>query len=577
MIRMKVSMDNKQLEQALLSEINGDEMFKHLEKICSYDRLSGSPAESDAIDYVVGVLKEIGLPVEVHAFEAYISNPIHGAVEVLGPNAFPVKAKTRAFSATTPEGGISGEVVYVPGSKDMFKDTETQKRIEALDLTGKIVITEGGGRSNMIAAQAKGAVGFIHLWPSDEDYVHEGTVSPVWGTPTPESVKILPKIPVVQITNGDGMKLLAMLEAGAVTVTLTTKTETRWQTLRLPVTEIKGESDEFVLVAGHIDSWHLGVTDNGTGNVACLEIARVFKKLQPHLKRSVRIAWWPGHSNGRYSGSSWYADHFWQDLYEKCVTYINIDSPGALGATDYSLISAVAENASLLCGIVSELTNQKVEWERPVRAGDQSFWGTGVTSAYMLLSSRPEGQRAAVGGCGLGWWWHTEEDTMDKAEKSVQVLDTKIHALTALRLAQADILPFDLKAIGAELESEIGQIGKAVAAHLDLSKVQAAAGAFLQEVGRFESGKLQLDADEANRRQLKALRFLTEINYTVGSKFDHDAAVPAKPVPGLQPAVSLSTLSPESDNYKFLRTKMDRERNRLQFAFRQATLTLSGQ
>lgn len=373
-------MERKALEQTFLAAINGDEMFKHLEKICSYDRLSGSKGEADAIDYIVHALKDWGLDVQVHEFDSYMSDPIHGAVEVLGPNAFPVKAKTRAFSATTPEGGVEGELVYVPGSKDMFKDFETHKKIEALDLRGKIVLSEGGGRANMIAARAKGAVGYIHLWPSDEPYVHEGTVSPVWGTPTPETVKLLPNIAVVQVTQADGNRLRDLVAGGAVRVRLTTKTETGWKRLRLPVTEIKGQTDQFVLVAGHIDSWHLGVTDNGTGNVACMEIARVAKQLQSHLKRGIRVAWWPGHSNARYSGSAWYADHFWQDLYENCVTYINIDSPGAANAIDYSLITAVAENSAFLCGVVSELTGQQVEWERPIRAGDQSFWGCGRKS-----------------------------------------------------------------------------------------------------------------------------------------------------------------------------------------------------
>lgn len=568
-------MNRKQIEQALLGEINGDEMFKHLEKICSYDRLSGSQGESDAIDYLVSVLKGWGLDVQVHEFEAYISNPIFGGVDVVGENGFPIKAKTRAFSATTPEGGIEGELVYVPGAKDMFRDYETKQRIEALDLRGKIVITEGGGRANMIAAQAKGAVGFIHMWPSDEEYVHEGTVSPVWGTPTPESMKLLPRIPVVQITNGDGEKLRQMTERSTVKLRLTTKTETKWAKLRIPVTEIKGKSDQFVLVAGHIDSWHLGVTDNGTGNVACMEIARVMKKLQPHLKRSIRVAWWPGHSNARYSGSAWYADTFWQDLYDNCITYVNIDSPGALNAVDYSLITAVAENAKFLCGVVSELTGQKVEWERPIRAGDQSFWGPGVPSAYMLLSNRPEGQRAAVGGCGMGWWWHTEEDTMDKADKAVQVLDTKIHALTALRMANADLFPFDLMALGDEIEAEINQIGEAIAPHLDLSGVMKAIAGYKQAVAAFEAAKSSIDADAANQKMLMAIRPLTEINYTVGSKFEHDAAVPAKPIPGLQPAMALAKLSPDSDQYKFLRAQMARERNRLSFAFVQAARALA--
>ncbi len=51
------------------------------------------------------------------------------------------------------------------------------------------------------------------------------------------------------------------------------------------------------------------------------------------LARGVRVAWWTGHSQGRYAGSQWYADNFWEDLHEHALININIDSPGAKGAT----------------------------------------------------------------------------------------------------------------------------------------------------------------------------------------------------------------------------------------------------
>lgn len=124
---------------------------------------------------------------------------------------------------------MEGELVYVSGARDMFKDTETHKRIEALDLQGKIVISEGGGWANMIAAQARGAVGYVHMWPSDESCVHEATVSPVWGTPTPETFRPLPRIPVVQVMHDDGVKLRDLAEKGNVKVRLTTKTEMGWR------------------------------------------------------------------------------------------------------------------------------------------------------------------------------------------------------------------------------------------------------------------------------------------------------------------------------------------------------------
>jgi hypothetical protein len=77
-------MAQNEMEQGLLNSISVDEMWQHLEQICSWDRLSGGPGEAAAVDYVVEVLKGYGLPVQVYEFDAYLSNPVFGGVEMLG-------------------------------------------------------------------------------------------------------------------------------------------------------------------------------------------------------------------------------------------------------------------------------------------------------------------------------------------------------------------------------------------------------------------------------------------------------------------------------------------------------------
>ena len=105
-------------------------------------------------------------------------------------------------------------------------------------------------------------------------------------------------------------------------------------------------------------------------------------------------------------------------------------------------------------------------------------------------------------------------------------------------------------------------------------KVAAAVAEYKAAVAKLEATK-SANPEAANRKMLMALRPLTEINYTIGSKFQHDAAVPAKPVPGLQPAANLAAMDANSDAYKFLRADMVRQLNRIQFAFRQAAQALS--
>ncbi|WP_173089085.1 M28 family peptidase [Devosia sp. 1635] len=546
------------LQERLLGSISTDEMWKHLEKLCEWDRTTGTEGEHAAVDYVASVLRSYGLPVTIHEYRAYISHPISGGLTVrINGESIDLPAKTRAFSANTPAEGLSGDLVSIQGGTNMFKADNAVNLISPETVGGKIVLSESGSRGSMLAAKNAGAVGYIHMWPSDEDVIHEGIVTPVWGTPTPESAGNIPNFPIISIKHNDGLRLRAALKDGAVSGTIHSVTRTGWLDVKMPVTDIAGQEDDFVLVAGHIDSWHYGATDNATGNVSCLELARVLKEHQSELRRGVRIAWWVGHSTGRYSGSAWYADNHWDELDANCVAYINIDSPGSLGAVDYSEVTAVPETASLVTDAVVELTGQTPNIERPMRAGDQSFWGVGLPSLFMLLSNRPEGQRAAVGGCGMGWWWHAEEDLVDKADRDVLLKDTQIYAHALLRLTQDEVLPLDLQAQISDLKTMVASISESAGNHVDLSSVIGK----LDELDSALNVINTVPAAQANEVIKAVSHALTTLSFTSGNRFDHDPAMPLPAFPALDGARKLAQLDPSSNDYGFLFTRLVRNRN----------------
>ena len=128
-----------------------------------------------------------------------------------------------------------------------------------------------------------------------------------------------PDFPVVGLTSCDRESILPLLTPGACSRTATVRSVLQCGCVRLqiPVAELAGETPEYVLVGSHYDSWDYGVTDNATGNAAVLELARVLSQKQ--LRRGVKIAWWPAHSNGRYAGSTWYCDEQFEDLDARCV------------------------------------------------------------------------------------------------------------------------------------------------------------------------------------------------------------------------------------------------------------------
>ena len=69
-----------------------------------------------------------------------------------------------------------------------------------------------------------------------------------------------------------------------------------------------------MLLHGHLDSWHVGIGDNATGDATLLELARVFGSTATSWSARCASPGGAGHSHGRYAGSTWYADAFALDL-----------------------------------------------------------------------------------------------------------------------------------------------------------------------------------------------------------------------------------------------------------------------
>ena len=347
-----------------------------------------------------------------------------------------------------------------------------------LDVTGKIVITGDGGPDGIRRAQERGAVGHVHIWPSDEHVVHEMIASSVWGTPTPESARHLPVIPVLGLNHAAGERLVAMLADGPVTVRLESNVETGWVTLPLATATIPGqESDDFLLVGAHIDSWYEGITDNATGDVALLEMARALAEHAGALRRGVRFAWWPGHSSGRYSGSTWYADTHFRELRDRAVGYLNIDSPGIRESTIWECRHNTGEVEHIAPAVVRELSGQDAVVRRPLRAADQSFLGIGLPSLgafRMLPVDHPD--RKSVGGCGGGYWWHSPEDTLDKADAAILAEDTDVYVTLAARLCTPQMLPYNFVPTAKDFREHLLSLQDVAGEHLDLTRHDCGGG-----------------------------------------------------------------------------------------------------
>lgn len=533
-----------------------------------------------AAEEIVSRLRAHGVPVEVHDPEIFLSLP--GSAKIVAGEKT-IRAKPMAMSVAFPN-GLTAPLAYVAARYARNADEIFTKGFvsdEETDVTGKIVVSEGFGMPGKVAYfEARGALGMIAVNPGKN--AHWGICTTVWGTPDLRDLPRKPTIAVVAVNNPDGQSLIALAREGG-SVTLTSNVTEGWFRSPIPVVTIPGtdESDAFVLLHGHYDSWDVGVGDNAVGDATMMEVARVLWKHRDQLKRSVRIAWWPGHSTGRYAGSTWFADRFAIDLYEHCIAQINCDSPGCRWATEYIDLSLMDETEAFCASIVRDIAGKELQGDRPHQAGDYSFNNIGISSFFMLSSTMPHELREklryyAVGGCGANIEWHTEEDLMHIADREILMTDMKIYCSAVMGVANATIAPFDFSRTLDTFEETLEKYQGAMESGFDFApafdsirELRAALGDFAEFTRDLASQDVGTPAvRRANRAIRQLARLLVPVNFTRGPEFFHDPAETTPPLPDLSVALQAATMPAES--LGFLRTHLTRGQNRLVAALRDA-------
>jgi len=573
-------------EQSIVEDISLEEPWRLVEHFSTLTRLSGSEDEAKAVAYITGRLDDWGVPYVVHRPTCLISLPGPATLRTLGPAERSFRVKTPSFSPSTGGQEVTGELVYVPGRQasgigDLFS---AGRPAPPRDLRGKIVLTEGLGiAARGLDLAGSGAIAAIFINPGEG--IHEGITTTSWGSPDLDSLGRVPPVPILAINHPDGEALKALLQEGLVQVAFSNQVEIGWRQIPVTVAEIAGAqaADEFVLFHGHLDSWHVGVGDNATGDATLLEIARVFHQHRDQLRRTIRMAWWSGHSHGRYAGSTWYADTFAIDLAENCVAHVNCDSPGCRWATEYRDVNWMAEAAELGREAIRDVTGQDATGERPLRAGDCSFNNLGISTYLMLSSTMPldlvhEKGYYAVGGCGGNVAWHTEADTLEIADRDNLLRDMRVYATTLLRTLNAPIHPLDYRATVDEIEEQVGRYQAAAGDAFDFSPSLQATRNLRHTLDRFygvAETLLGREVDDTAVRRTNTLqrmlaRALVTLSYSRDGRFRQDPARSIPPLPDLAPATELADVAPGSDRYHVLRTHLTRGQNRLVWDLRRA-------
>lgn len=538
---------------SLKDGVSGPRLMQTLRELAGFIKLAGTPEELESLEILRSRFVAAGFDVSVILHDAYISLPGNASLRIGSDDYVCI---THSMARATPEGGLEASLIDVGAG--------TSADLAGRDVAGKIVIVNGIATPDVAHRMSKlHAAGIIQVSP--HEHLHEMCVSPVWGSPSLETLENLPTCSVVTVSEADGALIRERLTAaadGRVAV-MHAKIDTGWRKTPILVAEMAasdaGADDAFVLFSGHHDTWHYGVMDNGSANATIAEVAGLVAAQRHHWKRGLRICIWSGHSQGRYSGSAWYVDQNWADFDKRCVAHVNIDSPGGIGASNLRNTGVMSALRSLAAQAIATETGQELAGKPKVRSADESLQGVGIPSMFGSLSGQVLGADSKMRNA-LGWWWHTPEDLIDKIDERNLMRDTRVVLECVWRLISKETLAIDMREPVKHLGRELQALQEKLSGAFDISPLNERLDHLARQLdGLYASA----DADRINAGVMAISRDLVMLEHSHGDRFVHEPAINQGAWPVLDPLRLLSAQQPESDLFKFAQVGAVRALNRL--------------
>jgi aminopeptidase YwaD len=547
----------------LCAKVDAARMMADLHKLAGWVKLSGTPEELESLSFVRSRYEAAGFSTSIIRHDAYISLPGPARIEHDGRT---LKAITHSMAVPSPREGLKRRLVYAGAGE--------AKDFSQVDASGRIALVEGIATPDVAVRAVKaGARGVVHISP--HEHMHEMCISPVWGSPSATTRGELPDLVVLTVTEADGDALKAAAAKGPAEVTVHAEVDTDWRPTPILVAELSppGAAADypFVLFSGHHDTWHHGVMDNGSANVATIEVCRLVAAQQAKWRRGLRVCVWSGHSHGRYSGSAWYADHHFAELEARCVAHVNVDSVGAINAESLSDGGSAGGLFDLAAAAILAESGQTLSGKRKARSADDSFPGIGIASVFGSFSyqpPRPKKMRNA-----LGWWWHTPHDLIDKIDPANLARDARILTRIVWPLLADELLPLDYTAEIAALAAEIERLRSGLAGRFPFDALAADAADLASAYAAFRASAQ--DAAGKSRALMRLSRVVVPLDYTRGDRFVHDAALPLPPWSVLDPLRRLAAAPRGSNDERFAAVDAIRARNRIGSMLAQARRALT--
>ncbi|MBS9524632.1 M28 family peptidase [Litoribacter alkaliphilus] len=215
--------------------------------------------------------------------------------------------------------------------------------------------------------------------------------------------------------------------------------------------------DEWIILGCHYDAWGHGATDPNSGTAMLLSLSETLGQMENKPKRSILIGHWDAEEHGVIGSTEW-VEQMKEELEAKAVAYINLDA--AVSGRNFGAASSPTLK-KLIIESSKEITfpdSAKTVFE--IWAGDKeepSIGNLGGGSDHIAFYMHV-GVPSLNGGTGGPTLYHTNYDTFHFYEKFVDptfkmgAAVEQLMGLISLRLANAEVIPYDVARYGKDLK-----------------------------------------------------------------------------------------------------------------------------
>lgn len=233
--------------------------------------------------------------------------------------------------------------------------------------------------------------------------------------------------------------------------------------------------DQWIIAGAHYDAWAFGATDPNSGTAMLLALSESLGKLSQagyKPKRTIKIAHWDGEEQGVIGSTEW-VEHFRDELDAKAVAYFNAD--GAVtgrnfGAASSPSLKALAISTTKSIQFPDSSKSVFEVWLGKRKTPEPPLGNLGGGSDHIAFYTHV-GIPSWNGGTGGHSIYHSNFDSFAYYERfsdpsfKMGPLVEQVFGMMALRLANADVIPYDISRYGTDLHTHFEGLQKLTSAY----------------------------------------------------------------------------------------------------------------